>query len=83
MSTPTETRFTYAALISNQEEPELMPNEVAYRFSQLTGEDHYTVHLALASLNPELHGTDEGNLTLSLVDVAALAVQVAQLRGQL
>jgi hypothetical protein len=79
MPTLAETRFTYAVLISNQEEPELMPNEVAYRFAQLTGEDHYTVHLALASLNPELHGTDEGDFTLSLPDVAALAAQVALL----
>lgn len=75
MTTLVDAPFTYADLISSQEEPELMPNQVAYHFAQLTGCDHYTVHQALEALNPELHE----ELTLSLADVAALVVKVALL----
>lgn len=47
-------RLTYAQFIIGQEEPDEMPNEVAYRLSQLLGHNHFLIHRALVNVNPEL-----------------------------
>lgn len=48
----------YEDYIFGQEEPELMPNEVAYRLSQLLGHNHFLIHRALVAVNPCLIATD-------------------------
>jgi hypothetical protein len=50
--------LTYAQFIIGQEEPDEMPNEVAYRLSQLLGHNHYLIHRALINVNPELVSVD-------------------------
>jgi len=47
-------RLIYTQFITGQEQPEEMPNEVAYRLSQLLGHNHHLIHRALINVNPEL-----------------------------
>jgi hypothetical protein len=49
----------YAELSAGQEDPELMPNEVAFHLSQLLGYEHFTIHRVLLEVNPALYMANE------------------------
>lgn len=71
-------QYYYSCLIDGQESPESMPNEVAYKLSELLGYDHYLIHLALVSLNPELVAID-GDFYLVLEFLPAVVDKIGEM----
>jgi hypothetical protein len=57
--------FTYSLFIAGQEQPEHLPNEVAYRMAGLLGCPHHVAHRALVKVNPEVWFNAWGDALLS------------------
>lgn len=74
--------MNYAEMTANQEQPEIMPNVLAYHLAQLTGHNHHTVHRALLAVNPAVLLTGAGAV-LSVDDLPEVlaAVGVELLRS--
>lgn len=74
--------MNYAEMAAKQEQPEAMPNVLAYHLAELTGHHHHTAHRALVATNPAVLLTEAGPV-LALDDLPAVlaAVGAELLRG--
>ena len=70
---------TYVSFTENQEEPELMPNEVAYHLAGLLGCPHYVAHRALAKVNPEIRFNVWGDAWVLSEAVGTIAAEITSI----
>lgn len=61
--------LTYIDYSHNQQHPEVSPNELAFHLGRATGHDHFRIHRALLSMNPQLTFLD-GSPCLTPADAA-------------
>lgn len=67
----------YSQFIIGQEEPDEMPNEVAYHLAGLSGCHHKVAHRALVKLNPEISFNAWGAAMLRFEDIGPVAAEIA------
>ena len=70
-------RSPYADLFRNQEQPELLPNELALHLGRATGYDHFRIHRALLAVNPVVAIVD-GCACLTPADAVLVLQQADQ-----